>query len=75
MNLREVETVKNRIDNTFLEYCKADYGSVIREYLNGRLSGLIFASRMLGAIDAEEYEYLYDAIKAVDIHWRKGVKA
>lgn len=75
MNLREVEAVKKRIDDTFLEYCKADYRSVIREFLDGRLSGLLFASRMLGAIDAEEYEYLNDAIKAVDIHWRKGVKA
>ena len=75
MNLREVESVKKRIDDTFLEYCKADYGSVIREYSYGRLSGLIFASCRLGAIDTEEYEYLHDAIKAVDINWRKGVNA
>lgn len=75
MNLRGCEVVKNRIDDTFLEYCKADYRSVIREYLYGSLSGLIFASCMLGAIDLEEYDYLYDAIKAVDIHWRKGVRA
>lgn len=75
MKFRNVEAVRDRIDKTFLEYCKSDPVSILQEYINGRLTGLLYASVMLGAIDTEEYEYLHDAIKGVDINWRKGVKA
>ena len=75
MKFSEVEVVRDRIDYTFLDYCKSDPASILQEYINGRLTGLIYASLMLGAIDSEEYEYLHDAIKAVDMNWRKGVKA
>lgn len=72
---RDVEAVISRIDNTFLEYCKSDPISIEKEYINGRLTGILYASMMLGAIDTEEYNYLHDAIKAVDINWKKGVNA
>lgn len=72
---RNVEAVRDRIDETFLDYCKSYPVSIIQKHIDGRLTGILYASVMLGAIDTEEYEYLYDAIKAVDINWRKGVNA
>ena len=75
MKYRNVEAVRDRIDETFLEYCKSYRPSILQEYIGGRLTGLLYSSAMLGAIDIEEYEYLHDALKAVDINWRKGVKA
>ena len=75
MKLRNVATVRDRIDDTFLGYCMAGHGGTCWEYLNGRLSGLLYSACMLGAIDTEEYAYLSDAVKAVDINWRKGVRA
>ena len=74
MKFRNVEAVRDRIDETFLDYCKSYPVSIIQEYIDGRLTGILYASMMLGAIDTEEYEYLHDAMKAVHMNWRKGVK-